>query len=40
MIAGVIVPGRAYGPEAPLLDLADEALTDLGAPVQTITGCR
>ncbi|MEV4344596.1 alpha/beta hydrolase [Actinoplanes sp. NPDC049596] len=37
MIAGVIVPGRGYGPQAPLLDLADEALADLNAVVATIS---
>jgi hypothetical protein len=37
MIAGAIVPGRAYGPQAPLLDLAQAALTDLGAVVDTVT---
>jgi len=36
MIAGVIVPGRAYGPQAPLLDLAGEALADRDAAVETI----
>lgn len=36
MIAGVIVPGRAYGPQAPLLGLAGEALADRGATVETI----
>jgi hypothetical protein len=37
MIAGVIVPGRGYGPQAPLLDLAGEALADLDAAVETVT---
>jgi pimeloyl-ACP methyl ester carboxylesterase len=37
MIAGVVVPGHGYGPQAPLLDLAAEAMRDLGATVQTIT---
>jgi hypothetical protein len=37
MIAGVVVPGRGYGPQAPLLDLAGEALADLGAAVETVT---
>ena len=37
MIAGVIAPGRGYGPQAPLLDLAGEALADRGAAVETIT---
>jgi hypothetical protein len=37
MIAGVIAPGRAYGPQAPLLDLAAEALADRGAAVETIS---
>jgi len=36
MIGGVIVPGREYGPQAPLLDLASEALADCDAAVQTI----
>jgi len=36
MIGGVIVPGREYGPQAPLLDLASEALADRDAAVQTI----
>ena len=36
MIAGVIVPGRGYGPQAPLLDLAGEALADRDAAVETI----
>jgi hypothetical protein len=36
MIGGVIVPGRGYGPQAPLLDLAGEALADRGAAVETI----
>jgi hypothetical protein len=36
MIAGVIAPGRGYGPQAPLLDLAREALVDRGAAVETI----
>lgn len=37
MIAGVIVPGLGYGPQAPLLDLAGEALADLDAAVETVT---
>jgi hypothetical protein len=37
MIAGIIVPGRAYGPQAPLLDLAAEALGDRDAAVETVT---
>ncbi|MDG4763418.1 alpha/beta hydrolase [Solwaraspora sp. WMMD406] len=37
MTAGIIVPGRGYGPQAPLLHLAGEALTDLGATIETIT---
>jgi hypothetical protein len=37
VIAGVIAPGRDYGPQAPLLDLARHALTDRGAAVETIT---
>jgi hypothetical protein len=37
MIAGVIVPGRGYGPQAPLLDLAGEALADLDAAAETVT---
>ena len=36
MIAGVIAPGRLYGPRAPLLWLAGEALADRGATVETI----
>jgi hypothetical protein len=36
MIAGVIVPGRGYGPQAPLLDLASEALSDRAVPVVTV----
>ena len=36
MIAGVIAPGRGYGPQAPLLDLAREALADRSAAVETI----
>jgi hypothetical protein len=36
MIAGVIVPGRGYGPQAPLLDLASEALSDRAIPVVTV----
>lgn len=36
MIAGIIVPGHGYGPQAPLLNLADEALTDLGAIIETV----
>jgi len=36
MIAGVIAPGRVYGPQAPLLDLAGEALADRNAAVETI----
>jgi hypothetical protein len=36
MIAGVIVPGRGYGPQAPLLDLAGEALADRDVPVETV----
>jgi hypothetical protein len=36
MIAGIIVPGRGYGPQAPLLDFADEALSDRKAAVETI----
>jgi hypothetical protein len=36
MIGGVIVPGRGYGPQAPLLDLAGEALADRDAAVETI----
>lgn len=36
MIAGVIVPGRGYGPQAPLLDLASEALADREMPVETV----
>jgi hypothetical protein len=36
MIAGIIAPGRGYGPQAPLLDLANNALTDLNATVETI----
>ena len=37
MIAGIIVPGSGYGPQAPLLALASEALTDLNAVVETIS---
>ncbi len=37
MIGAVIVPGRDYGPQAPLLDLAGYALADLGAAVRTVT---
>jgi hypothetical protein len=37
MIAGVLVPGRGYGVQGPLFDLADEALRDLGAAVEAIT---
>lgn len=37
MIAGVVVPGRLYGPQAPLLDLAGQALADLDATVETVT---
>lgn len=37
MIAGVIVPGSGYGPQAPLLNLAGEALTDLDAAKEIIT---
>ncbi|WP_027660736.1 alpha/beta fold hydrolase [Salinispora fenicalii] len=37
MIAGVIVPGHGYGPQAPLLNLANEALTDLDAIIEIIT---
>lgn len=37
MIAGVIVPGRGYGPQAPLLDLASEALSDRDMPVETVS---
>jgi hypothetical protein len=37
MIAGVIVPGRGYGPQAPLLDLAGEALADRDMPVETVS---
>ncbi|MBL7259338.1 alpha/beta hydrolase [Paractinoplanes lichenicola] len=36
MIGGIIVPGRGYGPQAPLLDLADEALRDREIPTETI----
>lgn len=36
MLTGIIVPGRGYGPQAPLLDLAAEALTDRDASVVTI----
>jgi hypothetical protein len=36
MIAGVIAPGRFYGPHAPLLYLAGEALADRSAAVETI----
>jgi len=36
MIAGVIVPGRGYGPQAPLLDFASEALADREMPVETV----
>ncbi|MFY1670027.1 alpha/beta hydrolase [Plantactinospora sp. WMMB334] len=36
MIAGVIVPGRGYGPQAPLLDLANEALSDRDMPAETV----
>lgn len=31
------MPGHGYGPQAPLLDLAGEALADRGATVETIT---
>ena len=37
MLSAVIAPGRAYGPQAPLLDLARAALADRGAAVRTIT---
>src|SRR5690348_13537341 len=36
MIAGVVVPGLRYGPQAPLLALAGEALTDRDAAVEAI----
>jgi hypothetical protein len=36
MIAAVVAPGGAYGPQAPLLDLAAEALADRNATVETI----
>jgi hypothetical protein len=36
MIAGVIAPGRVYGPQAPLLDLAGQALADRNAAVEAI----
>ena len=36
MIAGIVVPGRGYGPQAPLLDLAAEAFADLGNAVETV----
>jgi hypothetical protein len=36
MIAGILVPGVAYPVRAPLLDLADDALRDLGAPIEAI----
>jgi hypothetical protein len=36
MIGGIIVPGRGYGPQAPLLDLADQALRDREIPTETI----
>jgi hypothetical protein len=36
MIAGLLVPGVAYPVRAPLLDLADDALRDLGAPIEAI----
>ncbi|MEV6305314.1 alpha/beta hydrolase [Actinoplanes sp. NPDC051861] len=36
MIAGVIAPGRAYPAQAPLLDLAVQALTDRDAVVEVI----
>ncbi|GAB3067622.1 alpha/beta hydrolase [Micromonospora schwarzwaldensis] len=37
MLTGVIVPGLGYGPQAPLLNLANEALADLDATIETIT---
>lgn len=36
VLGGVLVPGRGYGPQAPLLDLASEAFYDLGAPYETV----
>ena len=36
MIAGILVPGVAYPVRAPLLDLADDALRDLGVPIEAI----
>ncbi|MGL5909507.1 MAG: hypothetical protein ACRCZP_05865 [Phycicoccus sp.] len=37
MLAGVVVPGGEHGVQAPLLDLAQEALHDVGAVVETVT---
>jgi hypothetical protein len=37
MLAGIIVPGRGYSAEGPLLDLARHALRDRGAHTETIT---
>ncbi|MGL5851159.1 MAG: hypothetical protein ACRCZD_10315 [Phycicoccus sp.] len=37
MLAGVLVPGHEYGPQAPLLDLAGEAMRDIGAVVETVS---
>jgi hypothetical protein len=37
MLAGIIVPGRGYSAEGPLLDLARHALRDRGAHTETVT---
>ena len=37
MIAGILTPGHGYGPQAPLLSLAREALADRDAVVETIS---
>ncbi|MDP9792882.1 hypothetical protein J2S43_001394 [Catenuloplanes nepalensis] len=37
MIAGILTPGAGYGPQAPLFDLASEALADRNAAVEIIT---
>ncbi|BFU43746.1 alpha/beta hydrolase [Krasilnikovia sp. MM14-A1004] len=37
MLTGIVVPGRAYTAQAPLLDLADRALRDRRAHIETIS---
>src|SRR4051812_20624580 len=37
MLAGILVPGRGYPAQGPLLDLADHALRDRGAHTETVT---